>query len=132
MNSNNALQVVGDGSECHNFTVESNNDFLQILGAWTLLGPNKIEDAYYCGGTPDAAITDIYGEILYQIKNSPLKLFSASGGPLVILVETDDGVKFSDGILIGAADSINATASQEALINERERGFRLSYTLTPC
>ena len=62
VNSNNALQEVGDGSECHNYTLSSNNDFLQVLGAWTLLGSNRIEDAYYCGGTVDAAIPDIYGK----------------------------------------------------------------------
>merc|ERR1711915_1112551 len=116
LNSNNGLQDVGEGSECHNYTVNSNNDFLQVLGAWTLLGTNKVEDAYFCGGTTSEARSDIY----------------ASGGPLVVLVQTDDGVKFADGLLIGAADAENNTQTQIDLINARERGFRLSYTLTPC
>ena len=61
VNSNNGLQDVGEGSECHNYTVNSNNDFLQVLGAWTLLGTNKVEDAYFCGGTTSEARSDIYG-----------------------------------------------------------------------
>ena len=48
------------------------------------------------------------------------------------MVTTDDGVKFSDGKLIMAADDDNSTDDQINLINERERGFRLTYTLTPC
>ena len=57
--------------------------------------------------------------------------FIASGGPLVVLVQTDDGVKFADGLLIGAADAENNTQTQIDLINARERGFRLSFTLAP-
>ena len=130
VNSNSAGQEVGGGSECHNYTMHSNNDFVQVLGAWTLLGANKIEEAYYCGGTPGTAVPDIYGE--EQAQTSLDIIFSASSGPLVMLVQTDDGVKFADGVLIGAADSANETLAQQELINQRERGFRISYSLTPC
>ena len=59
-------------------------------------------------------------------------IISASHGPLVVLVTTDDGVKSSDGVLITEAADRNNTASQEAVINTRERGFRLNFSLTPC
>ena len=48
------------------------------------------------------------------------------------MVTTDDGVKSSDGMLFPAADDDNSTANQVEVINARERGFRLTYTLTPC
>ena len=47
-----------------------------------------------------------------------------------MLVNTDDGLKFSDGVLMGAAENPNNTKAQEELINQRERGFRMSYSLT--
>ena len=48
------------------------------------------------------------------------------------MVTTDDGVKISDGQLMPAADDDNSTDNQVEVINARERGFRLTYTLTPC
>ena len=132
MNSNNGLQDVGDGSECHNYTTQSNNDFIQVLGGWTMLGQNKLEDAYYCGGTASTAIPDIYGRNRTELLYTNIVIILASGGPLVMLVETDEGVKFSDGVLIDAAESANQTQAQQDLINKRERGFRMSYSLTPC
>ena len=30
LNSNNAAQDVTDGAECHNYTINSNNDYLQV------------------------------------------------------------------------------------------------------
>ena len=61
-----------------------------------------------------------------------IKFDKATHGPLVVMVTTDDGVKISDGQLMPAADDDNSTGDQINLINERERGFRLTYTLTPC
>ena len=49
-----------------------------------------------------------------------------------MMVTTDDGVKLSNGRLMDAADDDNSTESQILLINERERGFRLKFSLTPC
>ena len=68
--------------------------------------------------------------VSYSFTN--MVIIPASGGPLVLLVETDEGVKFSDGVLIDAAESANQTQAQQDLINQRERGFRMSYSLTPC
>ena len=59
-------------------------------------------------------------------------LISADHGPLVVMVRTDEGVKYSDGVLVAAADDVNNTEVQESVINARERGFRLEYSLTPC
>ena len=48
------------------------------------------------------------------------------------MVTTDDGVKYSTGKLVDAADDDNSTVTQVDVINERERGFRLKFSLTPC
>ena len=48
-----------------------------------------------------------------------------------MMVTTDDGVKYSTGRLVEAADDDNSTDVQ-LVINERERGFRLKFSLTPC
>ena len=48
------------------------------------------------------------------------------------MVRTDEGVKYSDGVLVAAADDVNSTEVQESVINARERGFKLEYSLTPC
>ena len=48
-----------------------------------------------------------------------------------MMVTTDDGVKYSNGNLVLAADDDNSTDVQ-LVINERERGFRLKFSLTPC
>ena len=50
----------------------------------------------------------------------------------MVLVTTDDGVKSSDGMLITEAADRNNTESQEMVINLRERGFRINFSLTPC
>ena len=47
-------------------------------------------------------------------------------------MRTDEGVKYSDGVLVPAADDVNNTLAQESVINTRERGFKLDYSLTPC
>lgn len=60
------------------------------------------------------------------------KMYLADHGPLVVLVRTDEGVKYSDGVLVPAADDVNNTQVQESVINTRERGFKLDYSLTPC
>ena len=37
---------------------------LQILSGYNLLGSNRIEEAYFCGGSNDTEISPIYGEKL--------------------------------------------------------------------
>ena len=75
---------------------------------------------------------------------------SADHGPLTVMVRTDEGVRYwGSGELVGPAPDLNTTQvysehslrilcgnilsqSQEDVINQQERGFRLNYTLTPC
>ena len=75
-------------------------------------------------------------------------LISADHGPLTVMVRTDEGVRYwGSGELVGPAPDLNTTQvrtssqnslcqysyqSQEDVINQQERGFRLNYTLTPC
>ena len=78
------------------------------------------------------------------------KIISADHGPLTVMVRTDEGVRYwGSGELVGPAPDLNTTQvygehpliilcgnivsqSQEDVINQQERGFRLNYTLTPC
>ena len=131
VNSNNGAMVVNNGSECHNYLVDSNNDYIQVLGSYTLLGSNKVEDAYYCGGTNTSSISPIYG--LYDLIITLIDYnVLADHGPLVLLVKTDEGVKYASGQLVEAATDLNDTLVQQSVINQRERGFRLNYKLTSC
>ena len=75
-----------------------------------------VEEAYFCGGSQTVAIPEIL----------------SSGGPHILLVTTDEGLRNVDGSLKAAAVSPNDTAQEEALVNLRERGFRIHYNLTPC
>ena len=78
-------------------------------------------------------------------------IFAADHGPLTVMVRTDEGVRYwGSGELVGPAPDLNNTQvirreyllccritiylfkSQEDVINQQERGFRLNYTLTPC
>ena len=70
--------------------------------------------------------------IVFILSISIKILTSADHGPLVVMVRTDEGVKYSDGVLVAAADDVNSTEVQESVINARERGFKLEYSLTPC
>ena len=77
-----------------------------------------------------------------------MMIISADHGPLTVMVRTDEGVRYwGSGELVGPAPDLNTTQvrrasqnslcqysyqSQEDVINQQERGFRLNYTLTPC
>ena len=81
----------------------------QVLGGWRLGGDGSTQksDAYFCGGGNTTTVPDIYG----QIKNGKLLKYlyyntPAEGGPHMVLVTTDEGVRYSDGALL------QTTASQ--------------------
>ena len=114
-----------------------------MLGGWTI-GPDgstRQGEAYFCGGENATAIADIYGESSVLVTDLP----PAEGGPHVLLVTTDSGVRTADGMLLATTatqqDKVNACnqcselhfmITQEDAINSRERGFQLSYSINPC
>ncbi|XP_023321969.1 uncharacterized protein LOC111696566 [Eurytemora carolleeae] len=119
MNSDLGTNIVppGEGYNCASGdTVTGNNDYISALGSWSMNNTIRVPDTFYCGGTATTTFPEI----------------NIGGGPLMLFIHTDDGVRYATGELFEAATSLNDTLLQENIINERERGFRLTYTLQPC
>ena len=64
LNSNGLAE---EGRECHSphnssLPASASNDFLQLLGGFTLSGGRKLLQAFYCGGDNSTAIPPIRGQ----------------------------------------------------------------------
>ncbi|TRY79389.1 hypothetical protein TCAL_16067, partial [Tigriopus californicus] len=117
LNTNSALTTDGFEADCYDTNGTNpilSSDYLELLGGYSLQQMNQIPASKICG--------------LYDGTTAVFPgVYSSFPGPITLRFRSDGSLKAFGG----AGPAINADQAQGIVASGGEKGFRLSYSLTP-